>query len=302
MSARKLTGLNDRILVHEEGERVQPPLWGSRFQTEEKRGARLGVSRLCKHDRRQIPHSDLPIREERAKLNQLYSGCDGDPQCGGPQRFISGEKPKSDKISLQRIFARDCECIGFEALMRWNHPHRSVMNAEQFLDVAQRAGITDALDTLMTDSACHALRWLSNVGMPHISFSFSFSFNISTAQLSHPRLLNRLETALAKFDVARHLLRIELLESTLLDEWTTHFLTNVNAMVNAGFVVELDDFGTAHAAIAALRKFHVSQIKINRSSVRHVDTDEELKKLTAAIIGLANSLDINVLAEGVETQ
>jgi EAL domain-containing protein (putative c-di-GMP-specific phosphodiesterase class I) len=73
-------------------------------------------------------------------------------------------------------------------------------------------------------------------------------------------------------------------------------------MVNAGFVVELDDFGTAHAAIAALRKFHVSQIKINRSSVRHVDTDEELKKLTAAIIGLANSLDINVLAEGVETQ
>jgi EAL domain-containing protein (putative c-di-GMP-specific phosphodiesterase class I) len=149
----------------------------------------------------------------------------------------------------------------------------------------------------MTDAACHALRWLSDQGMPHTSISI----NMSTAQLSDPRLLSRLETALVKFDVARHLLRIELLESTLLDERTTHFLANVNAMVSAGFVVELDDFGTGHAAIAALRKFHVSQIKIDRSFVRHVDTDEDLQKLTAAIIGLENSLDISVLAEGVET-
>lgn len=189
------------------------------------------------------------------------------------------------------------ECVGFEALLRWNHPRRGVMNAGQFLDVAQRAGLTDALDTLMTDAACHALRWLSDQGMPHTSISI----NMSTAQLSDPRLLSRLETALVKFDVARHLLRIELLESTLLDERTAHFLANVNAMVSAGFVVELDDFGTGHAAIAALRKFHVSQIKIDRSFVRHVDTDEDLQKLTAAIIGLANSLDISVLAEGVET-
>ncbi|WP_386679521.1 putative bifunctional diguanylate cyclase/phosphodiesterase [Loktanella sp. R86503] len=189
------------------------------------------------------------------------------------------------------------ECIGFEALLRWSHPRRGVMNAGQFLDVAQRAGLTDALDSLMTEAACHALRWLSDQGMPQTSVSI----NMSTAQLSDPRMLSRLESAVVKFDIARHLLRIELLESTLLDERTTHFLTNVNALVKAGYVVELDDFGTGHAAIAALRKFHVSQIKIDRSFVRNIDTDVDLQKLTAAIIGLAHSLDISVLAEGVET-
>ncbi|WP_394151859.1 putative bifunctional diguanylate cyclase/phosphodiesterase [Loktanella salsilacus] len=189
------------------------------------------------------------------------------------------------------------ECIGFEALLRWIHPRRGVMNAGQFLDVAQRAGLTDALDSLMTEAACHALRWLSDQGMPQTSVSI----NMSTAQLSDPRLLSRLESAVAKFGIARHLLRIELLESTLLDERTMHFLTNVNALVKAGYVVELDDFGTGHAAIAALRKFHVSQIKIDRSFVRNIDTDVDLQKLTAAIIGLAHSLDISVLAEGVET-
>ncbi len=188
-------------------------------------------------------------------------------------------------------------CIGFEALLRWNHPRRDVLNAGQFLDVAQRAGLTDALDTLMMDEACLGLQWLANQGLCAVSVSI----NMSTAQLSDPRLLQRLESALEKHGVARHLLRIELLESTLLDERTSHFLANVKAMVEAGFVVELDDFGTGHAAIAALRKFRVSQIKIDRSFVRHIDTDEELQKLTGAIIGLANSLNISVLAEGVET-
>ena len=189
-------------------------------------------------------------------------------------------------------------CIGFEALLRWKHPRRGVLSAGQFLDVAQRAGLTDALDTFMLEAACHGLNWLAEQGVPQASISI----NMSTAQLSDPRLLNRIEGALQKFNAPRDLLHIELLESTLLDERTSHFLDNVKAMVEAGFTVELDDFGTGHAAIAALRKFRVSQIKIDRSFVRHIDTDIELQKLTSAIIGMAHSLEISVLAEGVETE
>ena len=188
-------------------------------------------------------------------------------------------------------------CIGFEALLRWRHPRRGILNAGEFLEVAQRAGLTDALDTQMMEEACKGLRWLADQGMTDTSISI----NMSTAQLSDPRLLQRLQSALDAFAVPRHLLRIEILESTLLDERTSHFLDNVQAMVEAGFVVELDDFGTGHAAIAALRKFRVAQIKIDRSFVRQIDTDEELQKLTGAIIGLAHSLEIGVLAEGVET-
>jgi hypothetical protein len=105
MSARKLTELNDRILVHEKGERVQPPFCGPCFQSEEKRGARFWVSHLGKHDSRQIPHCDLPVREKGAKLKRLDPGGDGDPQRGFPQRLISGKKPKSDQIRCQRMVA-----------------------------------------------------------------------------------------------------------------------------------------------------------------------------------------------------
>lgn len=197
-----------------------------------------------------------------------------------------------------QINAETRRCIGFEALVRWRHPHRGVLAAGDFLSIAQRSGLTDELDTLMMEEACRALRWLQDRGMTDVSVSI----NMSTAQLSDPRLLSRLEAALLAQDVPRHLLRIELLESTLLDERTTHFVANVHALVDAGYVVELDDFGTGHAAIAALRKFKVSQIKIDRSFVRFIDTDEELQKLTAAIIGLGRSLDISILAEGVETR
>ena len=211
---------------------------------------------------------------------------------------VALERQEFEAYFQPQIDATNGCCIGFEALLRWNHPRRGVLNAGQFLDVAQRAGLTDALDTLMMESACHGLQWLAEHDVPQASISI----NMSTAQLSDPRLLQRIEAALQKFDARRDLLHIELLESTLLDERTSHFLDNVKAMVEAGFTVELDDFGTGHAAIAALRKFRVSQIKIDRSFVRHIDSDLELQKLTSAIIGMAHSLDISVLAEGVETE
>lgn len=211
---------------------------------------------------------------------------------------VALERQEFEAYFQPQIDASNGCCIGFEALLRWNHPKRGVLSAGQFLDVAQRAGLTDALDTLMMDAACDALRWLEQQDVTHASISI----NMSTAQLSDPRLLHRIETALLKYGAPRDRLHIELLESTLLDERTSHFLDNVKAMVEAGFTVELDDFGTGHAAIAALRKFRVSQIKIDRSFVRYIDTDTELQKLTSAIIGMAHSLDISVLAEGVETQ
>ena len=208
------------------------------------------------------------------------------------------ERQEFEAYFQPQIDARTGRCIGFEALLRWNHPRDGVLAAGKFLAIAQRAALADTLDTLMMNEACRCLQWLQAMG--HVDVSVSI--NMSTAQLSDPRLLDRLEAALATYGVPRHLLHVELLESTLLDERTAHFLANVQAMVEAGFVVELDDFGTGHAAIAALRKFRVSRIKIDRSFVRYIDQDQELQKLTGAIVGMANSLDIGVLAEGVETQ
>uniref|UniRef100_UPI0040475F02 EAL domain-containing protein n=3 Tax=Yoonia sp. TaxID=2212373 RepID=UPI0040475F02 len=96
-------------------------------------------------------------------------------------------------------------------------------------------------------------------------------------------------------------LRIELLESTLLDERSSVIVDNVHRLIAHGFSIELDDFGTGHAAIATLRKFAVGRIKIDRSLVEGIDTDPELRVITGAIINLADRLGVSALAEGVET-
>lgn len=92
------------------------------------------------------------------------------------------------------------------------------------------------------------------------------------------------------------------MESTLLDERSVTIVKNVQHLISLGFAVELDDFGTGHAAIATLRKFDVSRIKIDRSLVENIDSEPELREITGAIINLAERLNIQVLAEGVETQ
>ncbi|RYH01712.1 EAL domain-containing protein [Salipiger sp. IMCC34102] len=194
--------------------------------------------------------------------------------------------------------AREERVIGFETLMRWNHPSRGCLAAGAFLSVAQRSGLTTELDDIAMDQACAAWRRLADLGHGDLPISI----NLSVDQLGDPRLLDRLNAARARHGTPADRLRMELLESILLDDRTKRYIRNINDLVDAGFEVELDDFGTGHAAIASLRQFKVSRIKIDRSFVRHIDGDKELQDLTGAIVGLADKLGIETLAEGVETQ
>ena len=190
------------------------------------------------------------------------------------------------------------EVTGFEALIRWVHPERGIIPASQFLETAQRTGKSQAMDGIVMDQSCAAIRTLLDAGMP----SPCISINLSPSQISDPTVVRRLTENVQKYGLSPAHIRVELLESTLLDERSSTIVENVHAIIAAGFEVELDDFGTGHAAIATLRKFDVSQIKIDRSFVQHIDTDKDLQVITAAMIDLAHRLGIEVLAEGVETQ
>ena len=121
-------------------------------------------------------------------------------------------------------------------------------------------------------------------------------------QLRDTRIGPRLLQYIDQCGIQPSNLRIELLESTLLDERSVTIVKNVQHLISLGFAVELDDFRTGHAAIATLRKFDVSRIKIDRSLVENIDSEPELREITGAIINLAERLNIQALAEGVETQ
>ena len=188
--------------------------------------------------------------------------------------------------------------VGFEALIRWDHQEKGMVPAFKFLHIAQRVGLTDALDDLVMDKSVQAVRQLRDWGLS----SPSISINLSIAQISDPRILRRLQTHLDRHGVEPENIRVELLESTLLDDRASVIVENVHKLIRAGFEVELDDFGTGHAALATLRKFQVSRIKVDRSLVANIDKDSELQVITSALIDLAQNLGIDALAEGVETR
>ena len=196
-----------------------------------------------------------------------------------------------------QIDAKTGRIAGFEALIRWRHPERGLVPAFEFLSAAERAGQMDQLDHVVMDRSCFAASQLKSWGMRDMSISI----NMSMGQLQDPRILARLMRYVDAYGIEPADLRVELLESTLLDDRSTVIIDNVHQFISHGFAVELDDFGTGHAAIATLRKFDVSRIKIDRSLVQNIDTDHELQVITGAIVDLAVSLGISPLAEGVET-
>lgn len=187
--------------------------------------------------------------------------------------------------------------IGFEALARWYHPDRGVLSASEFVSVASEARLIEEIDSNIFSTVCVVIANFQKAGCsaPRISV------NVSTAQLSDPKLVDRLIWSADARDVPPASIGIEVLESTMLDSRAANVIDNIHRLAKEGFPIELDDFGTGHAAIANLRKFPVERIKIDRSFVTGIDRDTELQHITGAMISLANQLGIRVLAEGIET-
>ena len=190
------------------------------------------------------------------------------------------------------------DVIGFEALVRWRHSTRGILNAGAFLDVAEETGLIEDIDTQVYEQAFSMFDPLARAGLPNVQIGI----NASTAQLSKPHLVDHLIWAADAASIDPHRVSIELLESTILDDRAANVIENIHRLGKVGFAIELDDFGTGHAAIANLQKFNVERIKIDRSLITNIDQDDELKVITSAIVALGRNLGIRVLAEGIETQ
>jgi len=186
---------------------------------------------------------------------------------------------------------------GFEALLRWKHPTRGWLDPDEFIHVAKDADLLDILDKKVLQKSCEALAHLQKIGhaAPQISI------NMSNSRLSDANIVDNLLDVVRIHDLHPNQIALEILESVFLDDPAGHVAKNVHRLSEAGFSVELDDFGTGHASISSLRKFPVDRIKIDRSFVSGIDQDKRLEKLTSAIVHLAKKLDLTVIAEGVES-
>ena len=189
------------------------------------------------------------------------------------------------------------EVSGFEALARWQHPERGVLPPSDFIAVMQDAGLAGRLSEVMLFQSLTALRSWDKAGLrvPMVAVNFC------NEDLRNPRLADRIKWELDRFDLTPQRLTVEILESVVADTGDEVIVRNIAALARLGCGIDLDDFGTGHASITNVRRFAVHRLKIDRSFVTKVDSDPGQQRMVAAILSMAERLELQTLAEGVET-
>lgn len=186
---------------------------------------------------------------------------------------------------------------GFEALARWEHPDRGVLTPADFLPQLTQSGQLERLSEVILFHALTALRKWDAAGhqIPRIGVNFA------PDELQNPKLVQKVQWDLDRFDLAPQRLTVEVLETVIAANPDDIVVRNINGLAKLGCGIDLDDFGTGHASIPSIRRFAVNRIKIDRSFVSKVDRDPEQQRMVNAILTMADKLDIDTLAEGVET-
>jgi diguanylate cyclase (GGDEF)-like protein len=184
-------------------------------------------------------------------------------------------------------------CVeGFEALVRWPHPERGMIMPDQFIALAEEVGLIDALGAWVLAEACHvAVSWPAPL---------CISVNLSPLQLRSGRLLHAVRSALEKSGLAAERLELEITESVPLDDHSLGLAT-LHELRAMGVRISIDDFGAGFSSVSYLRRFPFDKIKMDRSLVRDVASDQTAQEIVRAMASLGVSLGMAVTAEGVET-
>ncbi|MDJ0962130.1 MAG: EAL domain-containing protein [Acidimicrobiia bacterium] len=212
----------------------------------------------------------------------------------GLRRAVEAQR-ELDLLYQPKIDTETNEIIGVEALVRWNHPELGLILPDRFVPVAEETDLILPIGDWVLEEACRQMRSWQMVGL-----DFTMSVNVSSRQLKRGDLVESVAHALDSTGLPPALLEIELTEGTLVEDTklAAQTLEQLRAM---GVRVSIDDFGTGYSSLSYLKRLPIDCLKIDRSFIRDITVNEDAAALSAAIVGLAQSLRLDVVAEGVET-
>lgn len=190
------------------------------------------------------------------------------------------------------------DLYGVEALVRWESPERGVLTPADFLKLSEEINLLRRIDSSVFKKATAYLADLRRKGLSDVRLSF----NLSTPRLDDPELTSRLIEDIEAVGLDVSDISLEVLETVVFDTAHEPEVQAVRKLAEAGFQIELDDFGTGRASIANLTKFPIGMLKIDRLFISGVDQDTSKQKIVRAILGLADEFGIGTIAEGVETK
>jgi predicted signal transduction protein with EAL and GGDEF domain len=196
------------------------------------------------------------------------------------------------------ISLNDGRIAGFEALLRWNRPDVGVVSPGEFIDVAEETGMIVLIGKWIMREACHQLH---EFHMRHAQPApLTISVNISARQFAQEDLVAQVEQILSDTQVLPSAVRLELTESVTMGD-AEHTIKILKELKELGIRLSIDDFGTGYSSLSYLRRFPIDMLKIDRSFVRHLDSNPENREIVRTIVTLARNLGMAVVAEGPET-
>ncbi len=195
-----------------------------------------------------------------------------------------------------QVDAASGETVAVEALLRWRHPERGELTPETFIPLLEETGLIRSVSAWAVRRACRDTRdWVDVRGCP-----LRLALNLSASQFKDPRLAELIEQIVTDTGYDPRRLEFEITEHTLMED-TSVTLDTLRALARLGASISVDDFGTGYSSLSYLKRFSVQRLKIDRSFVSEITEKRDTAAIVEAIISLARSLYIEVVAEGVET-
>jgi diguanylate cyclase (GGDEF)-like protein/PAS domain S-box-containing protein len=200
-------------------------------------------------------------------------------------------------LDYQPQVGADGRMTGVEALLRWRHPHRDIVMPSHFIPTAEDTSLIIPIGGWVLEQACAQLaEWARRPDRRHLSIAV----NVSVRQFRDPDFVDEVMRAIARAGIVPHKLKLELTESLLADGIEVT-VAKMGSLKEMGVTLSLDDFGMGYSALSYLKRLPLDQLKIDREFVKDILTDANDAAIARTIIGLAQSLGLGVIAEGVET-
>jgi diguanylate cyclase (GGDEF)-like protein/PAS domain S-box-containing protein len=206
------------------------------------------------------------------------------------------EQEQFELFYQPKVDIRDNRIVGVEALIRWHHPERGLLTPDQFIGVAEETGAIVGIGSWVIRQACLAARDLS----AKTGEALQAGVNISPRQFRDPNLIRTIRRCIREAEIQPGQLELEITETMLMEDAEAALFT-IERLRELGVRIAIDDFGTGYSSLNYLKRFPIDTVKIDRSFVMEIPTSHDDMAITTAVIAMAHRLELEVVAEGIET-
>lgn len=258
---------------------------------------------LLKQRTHELDESSVNLRAAQERLLKL-SDYDATLATQKGNRLVSQAKLRQAlernelTVHYQPLFdVASRRIVGLEALARWTDAEQGTISPAEFIPLAEETGLIAPLGEFVLHTACAQVFAWQRDNVPVVPVAV----NISPLQLQHNSLLQQVRSALRNTGLASNLLALELTESTLIKDNQLH-VNDLKSLRADGVQIEIDDFGTGYSSLSYLRRLPIDTLKVDRSFIKDVDTNPADESIVNAILSMAHTLGLKVVAEGIETE